>query len=180
MDGFEINKIACAILLCLLITMGINIGVDGFLHPHDSHGKENKIAYYPEEVSSGETISNNKSSNEKPVSIDPIEDLIKLADVEAGKKIAKKCLQCHSFEQGGRTKLGPNLWGVFGSKIARVESFSYSKALTSKNSDHWTAQNLNQFLTKPKNFAKGTKMAFAGLKKSKDRANVIAFIMSQR
>jgi len=177
MDGFEFNKIACSILLCLLIVMGINTGVDNFLHPshHDSK-KKPELIYSPEIKIAETSINNTKKSN----SIEPIEDLIKFANIEAGKKIAKKCLQCHTFDNGGRVKLGPNLWGVFESKIARAQNFNYSKALKSKNSENWTIENLNKFLYKPKNFAKGTKMAFAGLKKDKDRANIIAYIMSNK
>jgi cytochrome c len=176
MDGFELNKIACAILFCCLTIMGIDIGVNNFLETEHHDNKKETLTYLPEGASSNNLSVNTTKSN----SIEPIEDLIKLADINAGKKIAKKCLQCHTFENGGRIKIGPNLWGIVGSKIARVKTFSYSKGLKAKNAESWTIDNLNKFLYKPRNFAKGTKMSFAGLKKTKDRANIIAYMLSNK
>ncbi|MCP4923440.1 MAG: cytochrome c family protein [bacterium] len=185
MDGFELNKIASAVLFAVLIVMGINLGVNGLLyvsHHSESQGKKDQgLIYAPEGFEAGAIIQAGLPGVEVAPgpALEPIEALLVSADLEAGKKVAKKCLQCHTFEQGGKAKLGPNLWGVIGSKIARLAEFSYSKALSSKEGDSWTTENLNQFLYKPRNFAKGTKMSFAGLKKAQDRANIIAYMTSQ-
>lgn len=96
------------------------------------------------------------------------------ADVKAGEKVFKKCKACHSLV-AGKKKIGPSLHGVLGKKAGQVAKFKYSKAM--KKADiTWDDQSLDAFLTKPKKFLKGTKMSFAGLKKQKDRDNVIAFI----
>ncbi len=106
-----------------------------------------------------------------------IATLIKNADIDAGAKVFKKCASCHTVNQGGANKVGPNLYAIVGKKRAAVSGFSYSQALQSKGGT-WTIDDLNNWLTKPKDFAPGTKMAFAGLKKDKDRANVIAYLKS--
>lgn len=96
------------------------------------------------------------------------------ADVEAGKKVYKKCKACHSL-QAGKKKVGPSLHGVMGNKAGQMKGYKYSKAM--KKADiTWDDASLDAYLTKPKKFLKGTKMAFAGLKKKKDRDNVIAYI----
>jgi cytochrome c len=99
------------------------------------------------------------------------------ADAAAGEKDAKKCAVCHSFEESGPAKIGPPLWGVVGRDIASVADFSYSAALTGKEGA-WDYQNLDAFLSEPRGWAPGTKMAFAGLKKPEERADVILYLRS--
>lgn len=107
---------------------------------------------------------------------EPILDLLASADVEDGAKTAqKKCGACHSLENGGGHKVGPNLYGVLGSAKARHADFSYSDAMASFGGD-WSYEELNLFLFKPKAHVPGTKMGFAGFKKTEDRVNVIAFL----
>lgn len=101
--------------------------------------------------------------------------LLAAADAEAGAKLSKKCAACHSFDKGGKNKVGPNLWDIVGKAIAGGEGYKYSGALAGLGGD-WSYDNLDAFLTKPKDFAAGTKMSFAGLKKAEDRANLIAFL----
>jgi cytochrome c len=91
--------------------------------------------------------------------------------------VAKKCAACHDFEQGGPNKIGPALWGVLGRDIASHEGFAYSDALASKEGA-WDYESLNAFVTNPKEWAPGTKMAFAGLSKAEDRANVVLYLRS--
>jgi cytochrome c len=103
--------------------------------------------------------------------------LIASANIDRGKKVFKKCQSCHTTENGGKNKVGPNLWGVVGKAKANVAGFKYSGALKGLGGN-WTFQDLDAFLTKPKAFAKGTKMTFAGVKKPEDRAAVLAFLRS--
>jgi cytochrome c len=103
--------------------------------------------------------------------------LLAHADPAAGAKDARKCAVCHNFDEGGPAKIGPPLWGVVGRDIASVEGFTYSEALTGKEGA-WDYDKLDAFLAQPRNWAKGTKMAFAGLKKPEERADVIIYLRS--
>ena len=107
-----------------------------------------------------------------------IEELLKTADASKGEKVFKKCAACHSIEKGAPGKIGPNLYGIVGKAKASFASFKYSDAMKAKGGT-WTKQDLNIFITKPKDFVPGTKMTFAGLKSEKDRANVIAYLIEK-
>ena len=98
-----------------------------------------------------------------------------LGDLDHGKKIWKKCSACHSIKEGGKNKIGPALYSVLGRNIAALEDYKYSKAFVAYGKS-WTFEEMNGFLIKPQSYIKGTKMAFAGLKKEKDRASVILFM----
>ena len=95
-------------------------------------------------------------------------------DAAKGKRGFNKCKACHSLK-AGKKKVGPSLYGVFGAKAAMVKGFRYSKGMK-KSGIVWDEASLDKFLKKPRKFVKGTKMAFPGVKKKKDRANVIAYL----
>ena len=98
-------------------------------------------------------------------------------DAAKGKKVFKKCKVCHTANKGGKNRVGPNLFGIAGSKAATVKGFRYSKAMKASGLT-WDDATLDKYLTKPKKLVPKTKMGFAGLKKEKDRANVIAYLKS--
>ncbi len=97
------------------------------------------------------------------------------ADLEAGAKVFKKCKACHTIEAGGKNKIGPNLAGIFGREAALVEGYKYSKALR-ESGITWDDATMIEWLTNPKQMLKGNKMAFPGLRKEEDIANVIAYM----
>jgi len=94
-----------------------------------------------------------------------------------GAKVFKKCKACHTTNKGGKNTVGPNLWDVVGRAKAAGAGFAYSGALKGLGGD-WSFADLDAFLTKPKAYAKGTKMSFVGLKKAGDRAAVLAYLRS--
>lgn len=104
-----------------------------------------------------------------------LEAALNNAELAKGERVLKKCAACHTVEQDGKNKVGPNIYGIVGGSVAAVEGFKYSKALTAYGGE-WTVERLDAFLTKPRNEVKGTKMSFAGLKKEQDRANLIAYL----
>lgn len=112
---------------------------------------------------------------EKPVDLASV---MQTADFDRGVKVFKKCASCHSVGKGEAAKVGPNLFGVVGRKRAST-SFAYSDAMKAKGGA-WDVQTINQFIEKPKDFVPGTKMAFPGLKKPQDRADVILFLEKQK
>ena len=101
--------------------------------------------------------------------------LMALGDLAVGEKVFKKCAACHSIAKGGKNNIGPALYNVVGRKVGAVNDYKYSKAL-SQYEKNWTFEELNGYLIKPAKWIKGTKMAFAGLRKEKDRASVIKYL----
>ena len=104
--------------------------------------------------------------------------LLANADVATGERRAGLCAACHSFDNGGRDGLGPNLWGVVGSDIAASATYDYSDALIAEPGD-WSYEKLNAYLASPATAIPGNKMAFAGIRRASDRAAVIAYLRMQ-
>ena len=122
-----------------------------------------------------------KPSVEKVVVVEKpkitFEEELALASVEAGLKLSKKCTACHSLKSGGPNGVGPTLWNIVNAPKASIDGYSYSNGLSSIGGS-WTVQDLNMWLKSPKKYAPGNKMSFAGLRKAKDRANMVAFLNS--
>lgn len=112
---------------------------------------------------------------EKPIILS---ELMKIADVERGAKIFKKCASCHNVGKDEGSKVGPALYGVVGRKKGSFNGFSYSSGMKAIGGV-WDRESINIFITKPKDYITGTKMSFAGLKKPQDRADVILFLEQQ-
>jgi cytochrome c len=100
--------------------------------------------------------------------------------VSKGKKVFKKCKSCHQIGDGAKNRSGPLLTGIVGKPVGSVSGFKYSKAFKKAKNDGvvWTEEELSKFLAKPKAYLKGTKMAFAGLKKEKDSDAIIEYLKS--
>lgn len=99
-------------------------------------------------------------------------------DVALGETVFKKCAVCHAVGEGAKNKVGPELNGVFGRTAGTAEGFNYSPAMKDAGAGGliWTPETVGQFVTKPKDFVKGTKMSFMGLAKPEDVANVLAYL----
>jgi cytochrome c len=104
--------------------------------------------------------------------------LLASADLARGETVAKKCLSCHTFGNGGKDSTGPNLWDVVGAERAAKAGFNYSDAMATFGGA-WSLESLDDYLRKPGKYIKGTRMAFAGIRKADDRANLIAYMRSQ-
>ena len=169
MDSFEINKIVAAILMVALLIIGI-----GKLSNVIFHVEKPKTPGYSVEVEQAVATSAETDSGKKKEIID-IAALMAMGDLATGEKVFKKCAACHSITKDGKNNIGPALYNVVGRKIGVVSDYKYSKAL-SEYGKEWTFEELNGYLIKPAKWIKGTKMAFAGLRKEKDRASVILYL----
>ena len=167
MNPFEVNKIAGAILMSLLIVVVIGhvgdvlvpipkAGHDAAMAPHGGSGSAQQAAV--------------PTTAEKPIA-----ELLKTAKVDDGAKVFKKCQACHTGEKAGANKVGPNLWNIIGEKKAHMAGFAFSDAMQKSPGD-WSYDALSQFLTKPSAYVPGTKMTFAGIREPQERANVIAYL----
>lgn len=95
-----------------------------------------------------------------------------------GAQLYKRCVTCHSLEQDGRHKVGPNLWSIFGSQAGIKPDFNYSRAM--KNSDIiWSDETLNAFLAQPITYIPGNRMSFIGIRTPDDRATLISYIKTR-
>jgi cytochrome c len=174
MDSFELNKIAGALLGSLLAVLGIN-KVMGTIYGSPEEGATK--AYVVE----GVETQGPAPTGGAPQAQKSLAELLAEATPEAGKRVSAKCASCHTFEQGGSNKTGPNLWGVVNGPFAHKEDFSYSPAFQESHEQgrKWTDELLFQYLENPQKFEPGNKMQFAGLKKPEERANIIAYLHQQ-
>ena len=169
MDSLKFNKIAAALLSSILLIMMFGKIGNFLVNPNTDVSNA-----YPIEVPESNTA---EAKEEKEVIIEPITALLATANLESGLKIAKKCVACHGFDAGGPNKIGPNLYDIVNKDQGKAD-YAYSKVLAALNGK-WTYEELNKFLYKPKLYSKGTKMNYAGLSKTKDRANLIAWLRTK-
>ena len=169
MDGFELNKIIAAILATVVVVFGINKVTDIIFTPD----KPQQSAYKVEKIEP--TLASASSAGQAAVGIS---ELLAMGTVEHGEKVFKRCSACHMIAAGGKNMIGPNLWSILGKQTGVASGYKYSKALAAYGKE-WSFEEMNGFLIKPSAHIKGTKMAFAGLKKEKDRASVILYMNSK-
>jgi cytochrome c len=174
MDSFEINKIIAAVLLTVLIIIGIGKFTDVLFHVE----KPKESAYKIEGLEVVSASNSSSGTEAKVVEAVDIKTLLAMGDLGHGEKVFKKCTACHQIASGGKNMIGPNLWSVIGRTAGSVSDYKYSKAMVAYGKE-WTFEEMNSYLIKPQAYVKGTKMAFAGLRKEKDRASVILFMNSK-
>ena len=163
------NKIIASIILVIILVLGINKITDIIFYVE----KPEKSAYQVADISA--TTTQETTSESSSAGSGDIMALLASASVADGKKIFKKCAACHSIAKGGGNKIGPALWGVLGRKAGSISDYKYSKAMAA-HAKPWSLEEMNGFLIKPKDWIKGTKMSFIGLKKDTDRAAVILYM----
>ncbi len=169
MDSFELNKIIAAVLMVALLIIGI-----GKLSNVIFHVEKPVVPGYSVEIEQAAVVSSQTSSETSDEKID-IGALLAMGDIDRGEKVFKKCAACHSIIKSGKNNIGPALYNVVGREVGAVGDYKYSKALAAYGKA-WTFEELNGYLLKPAKWIKGTKMAFAGLRKEKDRASVILYL----
>jgi cytochrome c len=172
MDSFELNKIIYAVIITALIVIGINKLADSIFYVE----KPKQSAYKVEGVELVSSVGTATKAKEV-VQLD-IKEILALGDATHGEKVFKKCSACHIVAKGGKNLIGPALYGVVGRPAASLSDYAYSSALKA-HGKNWSFEELNAFLLKPRSYIKGTKMAYAGLRKDKDRASVILYLNNQ-
>lgn len=168
MDSFEWNKIIGWVLMAAIAVLGLSI-VSGAVYHQE---RPDEMAFFvdvPEEAAAGEDA------------VDPMVELataMQTADVTKGEAVFKKCATCHTVNQGGPNKQGPNLYGVVGRPVGSHAGFSYSSAV-GDHGGNWDWELLNAYITSPRAAIPGNVMSFAGIGDVKDRANLFAYLHSQ-
>ena len=161
------NKIIVSIVFAVILIMGINKIADSIFYVENPEKSAYQVA--------GVTTVANTTTSETSSETGNIMALFASTSAADGAKVFKKCAACHSIAQGGGNKIGPALWGVLGRQAGSISDYKYSKAMVGYGKP-WSFEEMNGFLTKPKEWVKGTKMSFVGLKNAKDRAAVILYM----
>jgi cytochrome c len=159
--SMESNKILAALLVAGIIASSSGFIAEKIMGSHDG----GKVVMHKVEAATASA----------PEVAEPVLALIAGVDPKRGEKLSRACASCHTFDKGGKNGSGPNIWNAVGSPKSSNSEFAYSKALQ-EFGGHWSYDELNKFLWKPKKYIKGTKMNFVGIKKPADRAAMIAWL----
>ncbi len=170
MNSYNFNMYAGWVLAALIALLGINIVTSEIFMPH----KPEKPAFIVEGVVEEQSADAAPAEAEKPIAF-----YLASASAEKGEAVFKKCAACHSIDKGGANGIGPNLYGIVGDPHDHSAGFGYSEALLAMKGKPWTWDALNKWLTSPKTYAPGTKMAFAGISKPEDRASLLLYLNSK-
>ncbi len=168
LDTMTINKIAGAAIGAVLLVMGLNIVAAGVYHAEAP--EKTAIAI---ELPEAEGTGTAAEAEAPKVSL---ASLLASADAAKGENAFKACKACHTVEDGGKNKVGPNLYDIVDHAIGTRDGFAYSDALKEKASEKWTFENLDAFIAKPKAWAPGTKMGYGGMKREAQRADLLAYL----
>ncbi len=164
------NKIIVSIALAVILVLVINKITDVIFYVEKPEKSAYQVASITTNDSSVAAETNSSSSGSGDIMA-----MFASTSAAEGAKVFKKCAACHSINEGGSNKIGPALWGVLGRSVGSVPGYKYSKAMASYGKN-WSFEEMNGFLINPKDWIKGTKMSFAGLKKAEDRAAVILYM----
>jgi cytochrome c len=172
MDSFEWNKVFGAVLGTVLFILAVRVAAETIYHKEPLQQQ----AYIVEGVQQEHAPTAPAKPAEE--ALPDFASAIPAANLAAGESAAAPCAVCHSLDKGGPNNIGPNLYGIVGRTKATHAGFDYSPALEAKGGE-WSYAELFRFLRSPPQFAPGNKMAFAGLPRTQDRVNVIAFLRSK-
>ncbi len=173
MNSIEFTKIFGVLLAVALVVSLSNFIANAIIPEHRGEVRAYVVAAEAEPPGAAEAPAEAPAETATGVAT-----LVAAADPAAGAKAIKKCTACHSLNKGGKNRLGPNLWDIVGRPVASAAGYKFSKALKDKSGESWSYDALDAFLAKPKDWAPGTKMSFAGIKKPGQRADLIAHLRS--
>ncbi|MCB1417580.1 MAG: cytochrome c family protein [Notoacmeibacter sp.] len=173
MDSFELNKIIGGLLATVFVVFSLAIASDAIFHS-PAPEKEGFLIAVAED-------STSEAGAKEEAAEAPIGPMIAAADAAEGEKVFKKCASCHTIDNGGANKVGPNLWNIVNRPVASHEGFGYSAPMKefANGGTVWDYDHLNNFIASPKGLVKGTAMGFAGIKKAEERAALIAYMRAQ-
>ena len=166
-DSYTLNTVAGWVLGTGLLVFGLN-ALAGIVYHAEAPEQPGMIVEVAEVAPAEET------AGEGP----DVATLLAAADPAAGESGARACQACHTFDQGGAHRVGPNLWDVVGRPIAGAEGYAYSDALQAMSGDTWTYEALDGFIHDPRGFAPGTKMAYGGMRRDEQRHQLLAYLRS--
>ena len=161
------NKIIVSIVFAVVLIVGINKIADVIFFVEKPENSAYQVATV---TTAASTVSAETSSGTGDIMA-----IFASTSAAEGAKVFKQCLACHSIAEGGKNKIGPALWGVLGRQAGSLPDYKYSKAMAA-HGKKWSFEEMNGFLIKPKDWIKGTKMSYAGLKSEKERAAVILYM----
>ena len=170
MDSFELNKLVGAFLAVIFVVFSVSIVSDAIFSTHAP-----ETPGYHIEVAEAETDAGPAEEATGP----SVLDLLATADAAAGQSTFRACAACHTVDQGGANRAGPNLWGIVNRPVASKDGFNYSAAMrefSQGGSVAWTYEHLSEFLKAPRSYVSGTSMAFAGIRSVEQEANLIAYL----
>ena len=162
-----------AFLTVLFVVMTVSMAGDAIFYSPTPETEGFQIAALE---SSGAT----EAVEEEDEGLPPIAPLMASASVDAGMRAFRKCGACHTVENGGANRVGPNLWNIIDRPVAAAD-FGYSSAMNgfAEGETVWDYDHLNAFLAAPRSYVRGTSMSFAGIRSEKERADIIAYLRAQ-
>lgn len=168
-DALFWNKVAAAVLTAGLIGMTAGFIADIVYH-REAPAQLGFAIEVPDEAPAA-------AVDEAPAGPEPIAPLLASASVDNGVTVARRCQACHTFDEGGAQRTGPNLYDIVNARFAHIDAYNYSDALAGMDGE-WTYEALNEFIYNPRGYVPGTKMNFAGIRSAQDRADLIVYLRS--
>ena len=174
MNSWEMNKVIGAVLGTVLFILAIKMIVMPVVFYVPPPSKPGYVVQGVEEATNTSTAAQAPAQEAVP----DFGTVLPKADMAAGQQVAQRCAQCHDWSKGGPDKIGPNLWSVIDRARGSKPGYAYSSAMSSAH-DPWTFEKLFVYLKSPASLVPGTKMAFAGLRSTQDRINLLAYLRTQ-